>query len=248
VGHDSQLLRAPQTDDDPVAAAIGQLTSVGVLAMPPADLSRSLGVTADVWTRFSTHWEDLAPDSYAAELGLQRLRRYGLYSFVDGVATPMPNDVFIQPQDSNPLYIDRDRHFEPLTDAFADDPLLARLLTLLGRFAKALDDVPAWIVKAHPFRVVASADGEGLPTPEGLHRDGVTLVTSVLIRRSNALGGESSVFDLTGRHLLTTTLAESGTLLLGDDRCAVHGVSPIRPADPGEPALRDVLVITFAPL
>ncbi len=235
-------------DADPVAAAIGRLTSVGVVVISPADLSSSLGLAADGWAQFSSHWEHLAPDCYAAELGLQRLRRYGLYSFVDGVANPMPNDMFIQPQHSNPLYIDRDRHFEPLTDAFADDPLLTKLLTLLGRFADALDDVPAWVVKVHPFRVNASGDGKGQPTPEGLHRDGVTLVTSLLIRRSNALGGESSVFDLTGRHLLTTTLAESGTLLVGDDRRAVHGVSPISPADPAEPALRDVLVITFAPL
>lgn len=243
-----KVLRTPETDADPVAAAIEQLISVGVVAVSPADLSAGLGVDTDVWAQFSSHWEDLAPDCYAAELSLQRLRRYGLYSFVDGVATPLPNDVFIQPQDSNPLYIDRDRHFEPLTDAFAEDPLLAKLLTLLGRFADALDDVAAWVVKVHPFRVVASGNGEGQPTPEGLHRDGVTLVTSLLVRRSNALGGGSSVFDLTGRHLLTTTLAEPGTLLVGDDRRGVHGVSPIRPADPAEPALRDVLVITFAPL
>lgn len=216
--------------------------------MPPADLSSSLSVAADGWAQFSSHWEHLAPDYYAAELSLQRLRRYGLYSFVDGVATALPDDVFIQPQDSNPLYVDRDRHFEPLTGAFAEDPLLTKLLTLLGRFAYALDDVPAWVVKVHPFRVIASGNGEAQPTPEGLHRDGVTLVTSLLIRRSNALGGESSVFDLTGRHLLTTTLAEPGTLLVGDDRRGVHGVSPIRPADPAERALRDVLVITFAPL
>ena len=216
--------------------------------IPPAELARHLGVAADVWAQFASHWENLVPDRYAAELGLRRLRRYGRYSFVDGVATPMPNNVFIQPQNSNPLYIDRDRRFEPLTKEFADDPLLTRLLTLLGRFADVLDDVPAWVVKVHPFRVIAFADGEGQPTPEGLHRDGVTLVTSLLIRRSNAIGGESSVFDSTGRQLLRTTLAESGTLLLGDDRRTVHGVSPIRPADPNEPALRDVLVITFAPL
>ena len=246
--NDSGVFHTARTDADPVTAAVQRLSSAGVLLLPPAELVRHLGVAADVWSQFSSHWENLVPDSYAAELGLRRLRRYGLYSFVDGVATPMPNDVFIQPQNSNPLYVDRDRHFEPLTEVFADDPLLTRLLVLLGRFANALDDVPAWVVKVHPFRVVASADGEGQPTPEGLHRDGVTLVTSLLIRRSNAIGGESSVFDSTGRHLLTTTLAESGTLLLGDDRHTVHGVSPIRPADPAQPARRDVLVITFAPL
>lgn len=214
--------------------------------MPPVDLACNLGVDEDVWTRFGAHWDELAPDPYAAELGMQRLRRYGHYTFRDGVVTPMPNGAFVQPQDSNPLYIERDRHFEPLTDAFAGDPLLPELLTLLGRFATALDDVAEWTVKVHPFRVIASADGEGQPTPEGLHRDGVTLVTSLLINRRNAVGGESTVVDMDGRRLLTTTLSEPGTLLMGDDRRTVHGVSPIRPVDESAPALRDVLVITFA--
>lgn len=222
------------------------LAATGVLLMPPADLARNLGVSDDVWTRFAAHWDELAPDPYAAELGMQRLRRYGHYTYRDGVAKPMPNGAFVQPQDSNPLYIERDRHFEPLTDAFAADPLLSELLKLLGRFATTLDDVANWTVKVHPFRVLASANGEGRPTPEGLHRDGVTLVTSLLIARRNAVGGESTVFDLGGRQLLSTTLDEPGTLLLGDDRRTVHGVSPIRPVDGSAPALRDVLVITFA--
>ncbi|WP_083087887.1 2OG-Fe dioxygenase family protein [Mycobacterium noviomagense] len=215
--------------------------------MPPSDLTSILGVDDDVWSRFSAYWEDLAPDRYAAELGLRRLRRYGRYRFTDGVATPMSNGAFVQPQDSNPLYIDRDRHFEPLTDAFMSDPLVSRLLRLLGRFATALDDAAEWVAKVHPFRVLASADGEGQPTPEGLHRDGVTLVTSLLVRRHNAVGGQSAVFDFAGQPLLAATLAEPGTLQLGDDRRTVHGVSPIRPVDVAEPALRDVLVITFAP-
>jgi hypothetical protein len=162
------------------------------------------------------------------------------------VATPVPNGVFVQPQDSNPLYIDRDRHFEPLTDAFAGDPLLHQLLHILCRAADALDDVAEWNVKVHPFRIEAPAHGDGRPTPEGLHRDGVTLVSSLLVGRRNALGGESTVCDLTGRTLLTTTLEEPGTLLLGDDRRTQHGVSPIRPIDGSGPAVRDVLVITFA--
>lgn len=80
-----------------------------------------------------------------------------------------------------------------------------------------------------------------------MHRDGVTLVTSLLIDMRNAGGGESSVFDMYGRQLLATTLSEPGTLLLGDDRRTVHGVTLIQPVDPNQPAQRDVLVITFAP-
>lgn len=225
---------------------VDTLAAGGVALMAPTDLVRSLDTDQDVWARFGRHWDELAPDPYAAELGIQRLRRYGHYMVSDGVATLVSNDAFVQPEDSNPLYIDRDRHFEPLTDAFAGEPVLAALLTLLCRFADALDDVAQWTVKVHPFRVVASTDGDGQPTPEGLHRDGVTLVTSLLINRRNAVGGESTVFDSDGKHLLTTTLCEPGTLLLGDDRRTVHGVSPIRPLDESAPASRDVLVVTFA--
>ncbi|HZA09217.1 2OG-Fe dioxygenase family protein [Mycobacterium sp.] len=234
----------------PVQAARRQLTSAGAYLMPAADLCGCVGADADAWTRFASHWEQLAPDSYAAELGTRRLRRYGhlLFRPADGVAKPMPHHAFVQPAHSNPLYLQRDRHFEPLTDAFAADPLLHGLLRLLGGVATALDDLPEWSAKVTPFRVFASADAAGQPTPEGLHRDGVTLVTSLLIGRRNAAGGESAVYDLDGRRLLTTTLSEPGTLLLGDDRRTLHGVSPIRPLDPAEPARRDVLVITFAPL
>lgn len=226
-----------------------QLRSVGTYLMPPAELNGCLGIDDGEWQRFGGHWEELAPDPYAAELGTQRLRRYGHFMFTpaDGAAELLPHRAFVQPEDSNPLYVERDRHFEPLTESFAKDPLLHGILRLLGRVATALDDVRQWNAKVTPFRVLASAGDAGQPTPEGLHRDGVTLVTSLLIGRRNAVGGESEVFDTTGRRLLAAALSEPGTLLLGDDRRTLHGVSPIRPRDPARPAVRDVLVITFAP-
>jgi hypothetical protein len=211
--------------------------------------SRCFGVDSAAWERFSSHWDQLVPDSYAAELGTTRLRRYGHFEFrsADGSTRQLPHGAFSQPEDSNPLYVDRDRIFEPLTEAFAADPLVLTLLSVLGEVAANLDDVATWSAKVTPFRVLASADGGGDPTPEGPHRDGVTLVTSLLIGRDNAVGGESTVYDLTGAPILRTTLSEPGSMLLGDDRRTLHGVSPIRPLDPTRPARRDVLVITFAP-
>jgi hypothetical protein len=217
--------------------------------MRPADLNACLGIDDSAWPQFAAHWQDLAPDRYAAELGTQRLRRYGHFVFspADDAFESTTHTAFIQPQDSNPLYVGTDRHFEPLTDAFAKDPLLQRILRLLGRLATALDDAAEWDAKVTPFRVLATDEGAGQPTPEGMHRDGVTLVTSLLIGRQNAIGGESTVTDTAGQPVLATTLEEPGTLLLGDDRRTLHGVSPIRPRDPSHPAQRDVLVVTFAP-
>lgn len=235
-----------RTAADPVAAAAALLATDGAALLSSSDLTRSLGAQAQDWTRFGRHWQHLGPDPYAAELGVTRLRRYGQYAFRDGIMRPVPYQAFAQPEDSNPLYIGRERDFEPLTDAFAKDPLLHSIVRLLGRAAQALDDVDEWNVKVHPFRVRSRADADGNPTPEGLHRDGVTLVSSLLVGRRNAAGGESVVCDPDGRTLLKTTLAEPGTLMLGDDRRTLHGVSPVRPIDHSGPAQRDVLVITFA--
>jgi hypothetical protein len=226
-----------------------ELTTVGASLMPSSALKGCIHQGDRALTRFASHWDELVPDRYAAELGTQRLRRYGHFSYdpINGEAKLLAHESFVQPADSNPLYINTDRRFEPLTDTFAADRLLHALLAMLGRIATALDEAAEWSAKVTPFRVLASVHAEGQPTPEGLHRDGVTLVASLLIGRANATGGESTVVDMTGETLLVTTLREPGTLLLGDDRKTLHGVSPIRPINPTEAARRDVLVITFAP-
>jgi hypothetical protein len=230
-------------------ALADRLKSQFACVLPGDQLFPCLGVERATWQRFASHWDELKPDSYAAERGTTRLRRYGHFHFtpVDRHFQLLSHDGFAQPENSNPLYLERERFFEPLTERFLDDAVLRGLLKLLGGVATALDDTAEWSAKVTQFRVLASADGQGDPTPEGLHRDGVTLVTSLLVGRDNAVGGESTVYDFAGERLLATTLSEPGTMLLGDDRTTVHGVTPIRPLDPARPARRDVLVTTFAP-
>lgn len=232
-----------------VAAARESLASTGVHLMHAATVRAHFGSGEEEWARFASHWEDLAQDRYAAERGTCRLRRYGQFSLTPatGEMAQLPDTPFVQPDRSNPLYVDVDRHFEPLTDAFVADPLLRSVVSLLGHVAGALDSGACWIAKVHPFRVLATVDDEGQPTPEGRHRDGVTLVSSLLVGRNNATGGRSTVFAPDGPELLATTLDEPASLLLSDDRHTLHGVSPIRPLDPSRPAHRDVLVTTLTP-
>ncbi len=232
---------------DAVEDAWKALASSGAHVMPAATTTSILGMEKGAWDRFRTHWDELSMDSYAAKQGVHRLRRYGQFSLRPATEEIrlLPQASFVQPQDSNPLYVGVQRIFEPLTDSFVADPLFRAVLRLLGRVATALDSPLAWKAHVHPFRVVASAEADGLPTPEGRHRDGVTLVSSLLVGRENAAGGESSVFDPDGTLLLTTTLSEPGALLLGDDRRTLHSVSPVRPVDRSRPAYRDVLVMAF---
>jgi hypothetical protein len=232
--------------DQVVALAREAIGTAGAHVVPGADVLRLLGADTARWNAFAEYWEDLAPDPYAARSGTQRRRRYGRFAVTpDGRRELSPVEEFRQPHDSNRLFVDEARRFEPLTAAFLADPLLDGVLALLGDLAGVLDDPPHWVVHVHPFRVLGSADSRGDATPEGRHRDGVTLVSSLLVARENATGGTSTVVDDDGHEILRTTLAEPATLLVGDDRRTWHGVDPIEPVDPDLPARRDVLVVTF---
>ncbi|WP_433782010.1 2OG-Fe dioxygenase family protein [Actinomycetospora sp. CA-101289] len=237
-----------RTGVEPLTHAREAVGRDGACVVPGDEVMRSLGVDDQGWAGFAGHWDDLRPDPYAARSGTQRLRRYGRFVVSpEGRREPAPVEEFRQPGDSNRLFLDEGRVFDPLTEELLADPVLDGLLELLGGIAGVLDDPPRWVVHVHPFRVLGSADSRGDATPEGRHQDGVTLVSSLLVGRENATGGTSEVVDADGREILTTTLAEPATLLVGDDRRTWHGVDPIRPVDPRAPARRDVLVVTFMP-
>jgi hypothetical protein len=232
----------------PVAVdAVNALAGPGGHLMPAAALSALAGVDGADWTRFAAHWDELTLDTYMADGGTYRFRRYGQFELdpASGELRLLPHAPYRQESDINPLNGGIERVFDPLTDSFADDPLLRSVLVELGRIFSAVDGTTSWNVKLHPYRISASADQKGQPAPEGRHRDGVTFITSLMIGRANVTGGESGVYTDEGEHLLTTTLSEPGDLLLGDDRRTLHSVTPVQPVDPELAAHRDVLVIAY---
>ncbi|GAA3387471.1 2OG-Fe dioxygenase family protein [Streptomyces roseoviridis] len=223
------------------------LVDPGVCLLPAEVTARRLGADPGRWAAFDRHWDDLVPDPYLRSPGSLRLRRYGHVGLSrSGEIRPRPHGPFLHPGDGHPLYVGRERHFEPLTDAFATDPLLGDILALLAEAAAVLADPPEWSVKIHPYRETATTGRLGEPPPEGVYRDGVTLVAFLLVDHGNADGGESTVYHPDGVPLFRTVLDRPGTLLLGDDRRTLHGMSAVRPRAPGRRAHRDVLVITLA--
>lgn len=86
MNHGSRAARkaSPSTEEpcavDPVEDARKGLVSGGAYVMPAAVTTSCLGVEDSAWDRFRTHWDQLSTDSYAADLGVHRLRRYGLFS------------------------------------------------------------------------------------------------------------------------------------------------------------------------
>ncbi|AOP48654.1 2OG-Fe dioxygenase family protein [Streptomyces lydicus] len=193
-------------------------------------------------------WENLPVDTQVDGVGVYRERRYSrLRVDVDGDDTTfevLPHAVFRQ--DSIPLWEGKDRVFEPVTENVL---LSAGMRTLVGfnaRMATAAGGTASWTAGVHLVRVVARADAEGLPTPEGRHRDGHSFVGLYLMRRDGVTGGVSTVYPNDGGDIVQTTLLQPLDSLFIDDNMITHEVSPIVPE--GASGVRDMLMIDMNPV
>jgi hypothetical protein len=101
-----------------------------------------------------------------------------------------------------------------------------------------------WHVEVHQFRIETGPE-QGLPTPEGMHRDGVDWVLVMLVKRENIASGVTMMEDVAHRPLGSFTLTEPMDAALVDAERVFHGVTPLGRLDPDSPAHRDVLVVTF---
>ncbi|HWU69118.1 MAG TPA: 2OG-Fe dioxygenase family protein [Stenotrophobium sp.] len=200
------------------------------------------------WAAFAASWNDLHPDRYMADNGRYRRRRHAVYTAtVAGDITRAAHQPHYQSREYNALNGGIARWFEPLAPAVSDSPTLHTILhfchRLFGRLAGA---ACAWHIEIHQFRIEATPGMQGLPTPEGMHRDGVDYVLVLMICRHNlAPSGTTMIHAPDGRPLGSFTLTHPFDATLIDDRRVLHGVTPVTPLDPAQPAYRDVLVVTF---
>jgi hypothetical protein len=78
-----------------------------------------------------------------------------------------------------------------------------------------------------------------------MHHDGDDFNVIHLIRRRNATGGITTVYDNDRNPLASSILSQPMDSVLVWDPHVMHGVTPIRPKNPAESAIRDVLVIGY---
>ena len=201
------------------------------------------------WDGYAASWTDLAPDRFMADGGTYRRRRFACFAATAGGLSLKPAQPHFQTRDNNPLNGGVARLFEPVREAIAFHPMnravMAACLHVFDAATPADRRPAAWHVEMHQFRIEARPGESGQPTPEGLHRDGVDWVLVMMVRRENVAEGASTIADAERRPLRTATLAEPFDACLIDDHRVFHGVSPVTPVDPGRPAFRDVLVMTF---
>lgn len=199
------------------------------------------------WAAFADSWNDLPLDGFMADGGRYRRRRFAAFSASPQHVERKPHQPHWQSRDYNPLNGGVQRWFEPVTDAIAQHPVTQGVVRAgLELFHPITSLAPAaWHVELHQFRIEARAGEEGMPTPEGAHRDGVDWVIVMLVDRQNVDSGVTDIFAPDGSSLGSFTLTAPGDAVFLDDHRVLHGVTPIRPLDPAQPAVRDVLVVTY---
>jgi hypothetical protein len=201
------------------------------------------------WGSFAASWNGLGVDTYMADGGRYRRRRFAAFRAGTVGIVRKPHQPHYQSRDYNQLNGGIERWFEPVTDAIAGHPALTAILhtshALFDRLTPAELRPEAWHVELHQFRIEARPGAAGHPTPEGMHRDGVDWVLVLMVQRENVASGETTIYDLVKRPLGSFTLTAPLDAALVDDSRVYHGVTAVTPLDPSSPAYRDVLVATF---
>ena len=243
-------MHIPAVPRRPDADLCAALRESGYAFLPAADTRRHLESTGglDDWPAFAESWNDLPVDTYMADQGRYRRRRHAVYTIdPGGAARREPAQPHYQSLDYNPLNGGIERWYEPIRADLGDGPSMRAVLGFCRELFGEVAGAPktAWRVEAHQFRIEAQGDAVGLPTPEGMHRDGVDYVLVLLVRRSNVRSGTTLIGSPGGSFSSSFTLAEPFDAALVDDHRVYHGVTPVHAIDPSQPAWRDVLVVTL---
>jgi hypothetical protein len=199
------------------------------------------------WAAFAASWNHLGVDTYMADGGRYRRRRFAAFAVAASTVVRKPHQPHYQSRDYNALNGGIERWFEPCSSDTAEHPVMQACLHRCFALFDSLTQTPppTWHVETHQFRIEARQGQHGLPTPEGLHRDGVDWVLVLLVARENVAEGVTTIYDLTTKPLGSFTLTLPLDAALVDDSRVYHGVTAVVPIDPTKPAYRDVLVVTF---
>lgn len=226
-----------------------EITSSGFALVPRDAMVRLLAQgPVSGWGKFASTWEHLPIDTFMADGGQYRRRRFAVYGVEGARITRKPHQPHYQGRTFNRLNGGIERWFDPVDAMAAESSFAIGLLRLCRRFFwSAAADIGGPIeqhIELHQFRIEAAIDFEGYPTPEGMHRDGVDWGCVTMIGRTNVQGAETRIEDEQGAMLTSITLTEPLDTLFFDDRRIRHGVSAIRRIEPERAGWRDVLVAT----
>ncbi|WP_084461274.1 2OG-Fe dioxygenase family protein [Curvibacter gracilis] len=194
----------------------------------------------------ATSWADLDADNYLRDGGRYRRRRYAelAYDLHTSSLTDLKRNEFFQSNAYNHVN-GGTRRFRLIDDAFLQSPLIQKILKHFShRFATALG-VASLELFLHQVRILGEPGINGLPTPEGIHKDGVDFSCQVLFGRHNLSGGKSIIYDNEKNPLMTATMLEPLDFYCFRDPDIYHAVTPVASEDGIKTGTRDILGIEF---
>lgn len=194
-------------------------------------------------------WDDLKLDNHLRDGARFRLRRFGLFYWqpTSEELLSLPPTPYFQAANTNSYAGGIERQFAPLAETTQTNRYLYELIKFTFRqfpLTTQMTQQP-WKIDVHQFRIVATNDEQGEPTPEGIHHDDDDFNAIYLVRRHNVNGGINGIYDNDRKPLAICTLRQPMDSVLVWDPHVMHGVTPIWPANPQEQGIRDVLVIGY---
>jgi hypothetical protein len=235
-------------DDATLQTLADAIAGPGFAFVPAARMRAWLEAGASLadWDAFADSWNRLELDGFMADHGRYRRRRHAVFSAdAGGELTLAPAQPHYQALEYNPLNGGLARWFAPVEPAFAQGASVRAILAHCRALFERLAGAVAWHVELHQFRIEALPGMPGMPTPEGMHRDGVDYVLVLMVRRHNIDRGTTLIGAPDGSSTDAFTLVEPFDAALLDDHRVYHGVTPVQARDAGAPGWRDVLVVTF---
>lgn len=211
-------------------------------------LFKSDPISDPAWTVFAQSWHDLRQDEYMGDGGTYRFRRYSEFHLAQATETLriLPHRPYRQSKEDNYLNGETDRLYSPMLEGIQENAAFKQVLCSFAGVMAPLCPSAEWLVQVFQNRILASDGQPGQPTPEGIHRDGVDFVLTLLIQRDNVDGGESSTYAQDGQTLQdSVTLNRAGDFIFLNDKLMKHSVQPINRLDPAKEGYRDALIAMF---
>lgn len=228
-----------------------QLRHPGFCFVSAEQMASALSSAAlESFPAFAQSWNHLELDHYMADAGRYRKRRHGVFEIQSHGDSPiihaLPPQPHYQSLEYNALNGGVARYFAQIEPVQQRSSVFKELLSLFAQLVQPLcSDISHWRAEAHQFRIEPTPDYLGLPTPEGMHRDGVDFVLVLMIARENIEAGTTSVHLAGGLEVGNFTLRLPLEAVWLDDNRLFHGVTAVHPKNPELPAYRDVLVLTL---
>lgn len=215
----------------------------GFVLVDPEMFSEVVDSSVHELNKLKMYWHSLPLDLYLKDRGSYRHRRHASYTISNNKITTTPYRAHWQSLENNQLNGGIQRWYDSPEPNLTASTSWQNILLGITKLLNLANPSPAkWFVEAHQFRI-NTLSGTGLPTPEGVHRDGADFVVIILVDRVKIQGGESRILYSDEAMCLAKILTNCWTLLIIDDTRMLHETTPI--TSTSSSGYRDTLVLTY---